>query len=114
MRNAWIHDTELGTTKRIPSLDGRPRAPVVDEVEGQVYFVRSGQACGANVRIMRVPADDMAAAPVTLTTFPDGVDVGFTLFPVRPAGQIDLWFCTVPVRTAAGRPLPDCATSGFA
>ena len=91
--NAWIHDTEAGTTRRIPSLDGRARyAPLVDETEGQVYFVRSGQACGASVRIMRVPADDLAAAPVILTTLPEGVDVGFTLFPVRPVGQVDLWF----------------------
>ena len=91
--NAWIHDSELDTTKRIPAPDGRARyAPAVDEAEGQVYFVRSGQACGSSVRIMRVPADDLAAAPVGLTTLPDGVDVGFTLFLVRPAGHVDLWF----------------------
>lgn len=91
--NAWVHDTELDTTRRIPAPDGRARyAPAVDEVEEQVYFVRSGQACGAGVRIMRVPAADLAAAPVTLTTLPDGVDVGFTLSFVRPAGRVDLWF----------------------
>ena len=90
---AWVHDTQLDTTKRIPAPDGRARyAPAVDEVEEQVYFVRSGQACGASVRIMRVPADDLAATPVTLTTLPDGVDVGFTLSLVRPPGQVDLWF----------------------
>jgi hypothetical protein len=91
--NAWIHDTELDTTTRVPASDGLARyAPIVDEVEGQVYFVRSGQRCGANVRIMRVPVDDLGAAQVTLTALPAGVDVGFTLWIVRPAGQVDLWF----------------------
>jgi hypothetical protein len=91
--NAWIHDTELGTTKRIPAPDGRARyAPVVDEVEDRVYFVRSGQACGANVRIMRVPVGTLGAAPISVFAFPAGIDVGFTLSLARPPGQVDLWF----------------------
>lgn len=91
--NAWIHDTDLGTRKKIPAADGRARyAPIVDENEGQVYFVRSGQRCGANVRIMRVPVGDLGAKQATLTVLPDGVDVGFTLFLYRPADRTDLWF----------------------
>jgi hypothetical protein len=91
--NAWIHDTELGTTKKIPAPDGLARyAPAVDEVEGQVYFVRSGQRCGASVRLMRVPVGDLAAAPFTLVTFAAGIDVGFTLSLARPPGRVDLWF----------------------
>jgi hypothetical protein len=90
---AWIHDTALGTTKRIPAPDGRARyAPVVDELQGRVYFVRSGQACGADVRIMRVPVGNLGATPVGLFAFPAGIDVGFTLSLARPAGQVDLWF----------------------
>ena len=91
--NAWIHDTELDTTKRVPAPDGLARyAPVVDEIEEQVYFVRSGQRCGASVRIMRVPVTDLGAAQESLTTLPAGVDVGFTLFVHRPVGRVDLWF----------------------
>lgn len=90
---AWIHDTERSTTKKIPAPDGLARyAPAVDEVEGQAYFVRSGQRCGANVRIMRVPVANLGAAPVTLITFPAGIDVGMTLSFSRPAGEVDLWF----------------------
>jgi hypothetical protein len=91
--NAWIYDTQLDTTRRIPAPDGRARyAPVVDEAGDQVYFVRSGQSCGANVRIMRVPVDALDAVPVTLTALPAGIDVGFTLSVARPPGQVDLWF----------------------
>jgi hypothetical protein len=90
---AWIHDTLLGTTKRIPAPDGRPRyAPVVDELQGRLYFVRSGRARGANVRIMRVPVGNLGATPVSLVAFPAGIDVGFTLSLARPPGQVDLWF----------------------
>jgi hypothetical protein len=91
--NAWIHDSDLGTTRKIPAPDGLARyAPAVDEGEGQAYFVRSGQRCGANVRIMRVPVGAIATPPVTLTAFPAGIDVGFTLSFAGPAGQVDLWF----------------------
>jgi hypothetical protein len=91
--NAWIHDTELDTTRKIPAGDGRARyAPIVDELEQQVYFVRSGQSCGANVRIMRVPVDDVTAAQGTLTLLPAGVDVGFAMFLYRPEARTDLWF----------------------
>jgi hypothetical protein len=93
MCNAWIHDTQLDTTRRIPAPDGRARyAPVVDETEELVYFVRSGQSCGANVRIMRVPLDDLGATQVTLLALPAGIDVGFTLSVDRPPGQVDLLF----------------------
>lgn len=91
--NAWIHDTEGGTNRRIPTPDGLARyAPAVDEVGMHAYFVRSGQRCGANVRIMRVPVGALGTAPVSLLALPAGIDVGFTLSFTRPADEIDLWF----------------------
>jgi hypothetical protein len=64
----------------------------VDEADGQVYVVRSGQACGASVRIVRVPLSDLGATPVTIATLPAGIDVGFTLSLEERPTQLDLWF----------------------
>ena len=90
---AFVRDTETDQTRKIPAPDETPRyAPVVDEVGEQVYFVRSGQACGAWVRIMRLPLTDLASTPERIAAFPPGIDVGFQLSSeVRP-DRLDLWF----------------------
>jgi hypothetical protein len=90
---AFVRDTVTDETRRIPAPDGSARyAPVVDEASGEVYVVRSGQACGANVRILRVPVTDLGATPVTIATLPSGIDVGFTLSLEERPTQLDLWF----------------------
>ena len=90
---AFVRDTSLDRTRRIPAPDGTARyAPAVSEGEAQVYFVRSGQACGAAVRIMRLPLADLASTPASIATLPPGIDVGFQLsLEVRPDPR-DLWF----------------------
>jgi hypothetical protein len=90
---AFVRDTATGPTRKIPAPDGKARyAPVVDEVNEQVYVVRSGQACGASVRIVRVPLADLGATPVTIASLPAGIDVGFTLSLEERPTQLDLWF----------------------
>jgi hypothetical protein len=91
--NAIVHDTQTGTTRRVPAPVGKGHyAPVVDEAEGQLYFARSGPSCGATVKIMRVPAATPAATPVALKTLPSGIDVGYQ-FSIEDAGdRVDLWF----------------------
>jgi hypothetical protein len=80
-------------TRRIPAPDGRARyAPIVHEGEGQVYFVRSGPACGVAVRIMRVPLSDLGATPVLLTALPDGIDTGLQQSVQDVGTRVDLWF----------------------
>jgi hypothetical protein len=90
---AFVRDTETDETRKIPAPDGTARyAPVVDEADSHVYVVRSGQACGAAVRIVRVPVSDLGATPVTIATLPAGIDVGFTLSLEERSTQLDLWF----------------------
>jgi len=90
---AFVRDTMTDRTRKIPAPDGTARyAPVVDEVDGQVYVVRSGQSCGATVRIVRVPVTDLGATPVTIATLPAGIDIGFTLSLEERETQLDLWF----------------------
>jgi hypothetical protein len=91
--NAFIRDTDTDQTKKIPAPDGKPRyAPIVDEAEGLVYFVRSGPTCGSAVRIMRLALADLAAAPVGLLTLPVGVDVGGQMSLEHVGARVDLWF----------------------
>lgn len=91
--NAFVRDTETDSTSKIPASDGLARyAPIVDEREGLVYFVRSGTGCGSGVRIMRVPVATLGATPTTLAAFPGGVDVDFQMSLVPLAAQVDLWF----------------------
>lgn len=54
--------------------------------------MRSGQVCGAAVRIMRLPLADLGSTPESIATSPPGIDVGFQLsVEVRP-DRLDLWF----------------------
>jgi hypothetical protein len=91
--NAFVRNTATDQTRKIPAPDGRARyAPVVDEVEAQVYFVRSGHACGVAVRIMRVPLSDLGATPTLLAALPDGIDAGLQQSVQDLGTQVDLWF----------------------
>ena len=91
--DAYVYDAQTGTTALVPAPAGRGNyAPLVHEGEGQLFFARSGPACGATVKIMRVPVATPAAAPVTLTTLPLGIDVGYWLSAEDVGGQVDLWF----------------------
>jgi hypothetical protein len=90
---AFGWDTVTDTKWKIPAPGGSARyAPVVDEVDEQVYVVRSGQSCGSSVRIVRVPVADLGATPVTIASLPAGIDVGFTLSLEERPTQLDLWF----------------------
>lgn len=91
--NAFVRDTETDQTRRIPAPDGKARyAPIVLESEDLVYFVRSGNGCGSDVRIMRLPVATLGATPTNLVTLPDGIDVDFQMSLVQVGAQVDLWF----------------------
>jgi hypothetical protein len=72
---AWIRDIEAGTDTRIPTVNRRAQyGPVVDEVNGYAYWVRSAGGCGNNVRILKAPLTSLDA-PTVIATMPDRVDV---------------------------------------
>jgi hypothetical protein len=71
---AWIY--EIATTERtsIPTANARAQyAPVVDEINGNAYWVRGGNNCGGNVRILRAPLSSLGS-PEVITTLPAGID----------------------------------------
>jgi hypothetical protein len=90
---AFVHDTETDRTRKIPAPDGKARyAPIVDEAEGSVYFVRSGRGCGSAVQIMRVPVADLGSTPTNLVNLPTSVDVGYRMSLDQVGARVDLWF----------------------
>jgi len=93
---AFVYNIASSRTKRLPTADRRHEyAPVVDEVNGHVYFVESGNRCGQNVGIWRLPIDDFSVAPTKIVDLPDGVDTGWytTLTPnASVEGSQDVYF----------------------
>lgn len=96
--SVWWFDTQEADPKprKLASVQGRPQyAPVIDEVGGFVYFVRSGQSCGASVGIWRRawPLDPALPAE-RIASLPAGIDTGWTMSLDRDAAneRVDLWF----------------------
>jgi hypothetical protein len=72
--NVWIYDIVGESFHKVPT-QRLQYSPVVDEVNGFVYFVRSGSGCGNDVRIRRAPIGSLGASTVVLA-LPDGFDTG--------------------------------------
>lgn len=71
---AWYHDIVAGTTQRIANpLDRQQYSPAVSGDSSSIYFVRSGNACGANVKLMRW--DIGGGDPVVVSSLADGLDI---------------------------------------
>lgn len=90
---AYVYDWETDTSAKIPSADGRPQyAPVVDEVNSQVYFVRSGFRCGQQVGMWRLPID-LQGEPTLIVDLPGGIDTGWmnSLTANGVTGQMDVY-----------------------
>jgi hypothetical protein len=91
---AYVYDAEDRRIRKIPAVNDLPQyAPALDEANRQVFFVRSGVSCGANVNIFRVPIGALATTPVKVVDMPDGKDVGYRLsLAVNPdTGNLDLY-----------------------
>ena len=94
----------------------------MDEEEGLVYFVRSGNVCGSDVHVMRVPLANLGATPTNLVTLPVGIDVDYQMTLVDVGAQVDLWFSRVHVppsretstgSATSGSPERQARASGF-
>lgn len=91
---AYLYDWDTSTKRRIPTVNDRAQyAPVVDEVNGTVYFSRSGQKCGSSVAIWRLPLT-LTGVATKIVALPRGIDTGWTssLTANGTTGQMDLWF----------------------
>lgn len=96
--SVWWYDTQEAEPRprKLATVEGRPQyAPVIDEVGGYVYFVRSAQACGTSVGVWRRtwPLDPDVAAERVIG-LPSGIDTGWTMSLNRDVThqRVDLWF----------------------
>jgi hypothetical protein len=101
--SAYVYDIATATTAVIPATNGRPQyAPVVDETNGRVYFVRSGTGgCGRHVVMLRLPVADLSATPTRIVAMPEGVDIddSMSLAPGAASG-VDLLFSRIACRSS--------------
>lgn len=89
--NVFVFDTLTLERTRIPNPDRQQYAIATTE-DGQVYFVRSGNTCGANVRILR-QAIDLLTPAEAIYAFPAGTDLRYRLHLVEGVdGNDDLYF----------------------
>jgi hypothetical protein len=100
---ALVYDAQDGRTRKIPTKNGRPQyAAVVDEANGQLYFVRSGAKCGVDVNIWRVPVATLGGTLTRIVDFPDGIDTGWTLDLAPGASGVDAYFQRWNCATTSG------------
>lgn len=95
---AFVYDTQGGVLKKIPSVNGRPQyAPLVDEANAWVFFVRSGFGCGVSVAFWKLPVDHLGASPTRIAVLPDGIDVdGYASWATNPdSGDQELLFARI-------------------
>ena len=74
-QDVYLYDIQRGTSRVIPRPGGVSWQynPAVAS-DGTTYYVRSGNGCGANARIMQTAPD---GETIELAKMPDLVDVGF-------------------------------------
>jgi hypothetical protein len=73
---AYVYDATAHILRKIPTNNGRPQyAPAVDEVNGLVFFARSGFGCGKGVTFYQVPVTALGTSPTKVATLPSGIDL---------------------------------------
>jgi hypothetical protein len=70
----FVHDTDDDTTVKVPNPNEKQQYAAAVSDDGEVYFVRSGNGCGANVQIRRW---EVGSGPSSTLVFdlPAGTDL---------------------------------------
>jgi hypothetical protein len=87
--SVYEYDVTNRTTRRVPNPNNKLYyAPSVD-VAGDVYFIRSGNGCGASVRLMKWTPG--AGDPVVVYSFPSATDANDTSVYDDGAGTVKIF-----------------------
>ena len=100
----YIYDALARVLHKVPTNNGRPQyAPAVDEVNGLVFFARSGFGCGLRVTFYRVPVAALGTTPTKVATLPSGVDLddAASLSLNTDSNAYDLFFARARCSTGA-------------
>lgn len=92
--SAFLYDISGATRTKLPAPIGRHQyAPSVDEINGNVYYVRSGEGCGNHAGIWRRSVD-LLSPPVRMVSLPPGIDTGWTIALDQDVAhsRLDAWF----------------------
>lgn len=96
--------SEIGGTVRVAQPEGKNQyAPVIDEANGTMYFVRAAShACGKGVTIRRGALGSDGSA--VLASLPAGIDTDYqqSVAPNPASGRLDLYFDRYRCRTNTG------------
>jgi hypothetical protein len=98
----FVYDAMLDTKTVLPTTSrGLPQyLSALDEANDRVYFVRSGNPCGQNVRIRSVPLSDLDGTTSLVATLPAGKEVGTMSFFHEPTLDVDdLYFTRAGCRS---------------
>ncbi|MGE5227836.1 MAG: hypothetical protein ACM3OO_13255 [Planctomycetaceae bacterium] len=100
---AYVYDAQTKTVSKIPTKNGKPQwGPVVDEAGGTVYVWRSGDACGANSTLLRMPIS-LEGSPTKIVALPQGIDTGWvTSLAPDPSGGVDAYFYRIRCGASQG------------
>ena len=96
--SANVYNVDARVLKKIPTVNNRPQyAPVVEEVGGRVYFIRSGFGCGVQVTFFSVSVTALGGTPKKIAALPKGVDTDdeMSLWPNPNTNFYDLQFIRV-------------------
>jgi hypothetical protein len=102
---AYVYDATATSLRKVPTSGRAPQyAPVVDETNGRLFFVRGGFGCGRHVTFYRLPVRHLRATPVAIATLPAGIDTNdvVSLWREGATGRTDLLFSRAACR-AKGR-----------
>jgi hypothetical protein len=76
----FLYDIANKAVHVVPTANGRPQySSTVDEGNGTIYFVRSGDRCGAGVTIYRLPVGNLSSDPTRIARMPKGIDAGYDM-----------------------------------
>jgi hypothetical protein len=80
--NVFVYEIETAVTTKIPKPSAARQYGAAPTEDGQVYFVRSSDTCGANVQIMRRPID-LSSGAEAIHQVPAGWDMRWRLYLVH-------------------------------
>ena len=113
--NVFVYRISTGNKTKVPVPKDRWNYTPAVTADGTVYFVRSGEGCGVNVRIYRWSLLSPATSPVRLTTLPSGKDTNGRLYAFNDGTSTTLYFDRYNCRTGSSDiynlPAADTATS---
>lgn len=90
--NVVVYQISTGQRTTVPNPNNRFNYTPAVTADGTVYYARSGNGCGVNVRIYRWSVVNPADPPVLLRDIPDGGEIADGLFAFNDGVSTSVYF----------------------